>query len=127
MKNTSLVLRIDNRDFSGRISTYKFRKELTYGKVITTLDGEELFRNKRLRPVLTFSLIPYSEQTSVRDYEILSQCIFDVVYTDTDTNTIEKRKMRLVTSLDDIFLLDSVDGRRYYKGGEIQLRATKVE
>ena len=122
----SVVLRIDNRIFTGRLSTYRVTKEVTYSKVITTLEGEEICRGQRKRPIITFSMLPYTDSTASRDYEVLSQGIFDVVYTDTDTGFTETRRMRLASDLDHAFLLDSVDGKRRYRGGEIILRSTTV-
>ncbi len=122
----SIVLRIDNRIFTGRLSTYRVTKEVTYSKVITTIDGDEIYRGLQRRPIVTFSMLPYSDSTAMRDYEVLSQGQYEVVYTDTDTGLTETRMMRLVTNLEHVFLLDSINGKRYYRGGEITLRATSV-
>lgn len=124
---TSLTLRIDNRIFSKMISTYSLSKEVTYASTITTASGKEIYRNRRYRPILTFSLIPYSDAIASRDYQILKQGEYEVVYTDPEDNCIKTTTMRLVSNLENVFLLDSVNGKRYYRGGDIQLRAIEVE
>lgn len=124
---TSLTLIIDNRIFSDKISTFNVTKEITYAKVMKTLNGKEVYRNKQERAILTFSLLPYCDATAERDYEVLHKGEFVVQYTDPDTMYLKTQVMRIVSNLDRAFLLDSVNGRRYYKGENIILRAIEVE
>ena len=119
----SITFEIDETVFDTRLSTYNVTKEIKYQNVITTLDGTEHPIGMKKRTVITFSLLPYDDDSAADDYEVLSSSPLSVEYTDPYTGETQTENMRVDTDLESVFLLDSVDGNRYYKGGEITLRA----
>ena len=120
----NMTLTINGRDYSQRISTYTASREITYRKVITTLDDAEHAYPATPRPTLTFSLWPMHDAQERQFYDDLSALIISVTYTDPhDGAGTVTRNMRVVSNIDVAFALDSIDGHRYYKGGEITLRA----
>lgn len=115
------MLVIDGLDLQSRLSTFDATQEVSYKKIITTLDDTEHPYTGTLRPVLTFSLLPATEEEDAELYETLKRLVFNVEYTERGVEVA--RKMRLVSNLQSVFLLKSSDGKKRYKGGEIQLRA----
>lgn len=118
---------LNTRDFSTRLAKYKLRKVVEPGKLVKTLDGTEHVVSKT-RDELTIRLIPSSESTATSDYTALSALVFSATYTDpyitvNNSHSVTKT-LRVVSDLDAVFGLKSVDGNRYYKGGDIVLRAT---
>lgn len=118
-----VTLRVNGLDLSNRLSTYSVTQEITYRKVITTLDDVEHPYPGAKRTVIDFSLFPMTDEESTKLYTALSDLVFDTSYTDPHTYADESKRMRLVSNLESVFLLLSVDGKRRYKGGTIQLRA----
>ena len=124
-----VTLVINGRDFSSRLSTYRVEQEITYPDMLTTMDGTEHYGKPYRRDVIYFSLFPFDDDTANQDYSILSDSSLSVNYTNPQADSSEKlyKEMKLYSSLSAVFGLRSVNGKRYYKGGEIALRATMVE
>lgn len=122
----NITLTINNRSFGDRLSTYEVDKEVTYKRVTTTIAGREIVKNKRVRPIVIFSLLPYTDSTAAADYNVLKSSTLTVTFTDPDTGNTLTKDMRIDSDLSHIFMLDSVDGNRYYKGGLITLRSNDV-
>ncbi len=124
-----VILLINGRVFSPRLSTYSVEQEISYAKVITTADGTEHSSPPKFRDIVRFSLFPFNDEEANKDYIALSAPFLMVSYTDpsVDRGIKEFRKMRLDSNLNRIFGLRSIDGNRYYKGGEIVLRAVNTE
>ena len=124
-----VTLVINGRDFSARISTYRVEQEITYPDMLTTMDGTEHYGKPYRRDVIYFSLFPFDDDTANQDYLVLSDSSLSVNYTNPQADNAEKlyKEMKLYSSLSAVFGLRSVNGKRYYKGGEISLRATMVE
>ena len=124
-----VTLKINGRDFSTRLSTYRVEQEITYPDMLTTMDGTEHYGKPYRRGVIYFSLFPFDDDTANQDYSILSDSSLSVNYTNPQADNAEKlyKEMKLYSSLSAVFGLRSVNGKRYYKGGEIALRATMVE
>lgn len=120
-----VVLTANGRDFSGRLSAYSMQKEVEETRLIKTLDGAE-HAAQRTRDVVTFSLIPFSDATATEDYNALRDMQFVTEYTDTFSDMTASQEMRVVSNLDAVFGLRSIDGNRYYKGGTITLRAVRT-
>ena len=120
MINMDITLTIDGLALSSRLSTYSVTQGVTYRKIITTLDETEHPYPGKIRPIINFSLIPGTDEDDAILYETLEKLIFNVVYTEKGEDVT--RKMRLVSNLESVFLLKSVDGKRRYKQGTIQLR-----
>ena len=116
----NIELTINGVDFSRKLSAYRVTQEVTYDKVLNTIDGKELSVGKRVRDVVSFSLFPLTENESEIYYSALTDGTIVAKYTKNGTTTEE---MRLASNLESAFLLNSVDGQRRYKGGEIVLRA----
>ena len=124
-----VTLVINGRDFSPRLSTYRVEQEVTYPDMLTTMDGTEHYGKPYKRDVIYFSLFPFDDDTANQDYAVLSDSSLSVNYTNPQADNAEKlyKEMKLYSSLSAVFGLRSVNGKRYYKGGEIALRATMVE
>lgn len=120
MIDMDITLIIHGLVLSSRLSTYSVTQEVTYRKIITTLDETEHPYPGKIRPIINFSLIPGTDEDDEILYNTLKNLIFNVIYTENGADVI--RKMRLVSSLESVFLLTSVDGKRRYKNGAIQLR-----
>lgn len=111
-------------DLSGRLSTYSCRDEISYRKIITTLDGVEHPYPARTRKVISFTLFPLTESENAALFDKLKKLIFSVKFTDTQSGDDVTKQMRVSSNVENAFALRSVDGNRYYKGSTIQLRAT---
>ena len=124
-----VTLKINGRDFSSRLSTYRVEQEVTYPDMLTTMDGTEHYGKPYRRDVIYFSLFPFDDDTANQDYAVLSDPSLSVNYTNPQADNAEKlyKEMKLYSSLSAVFGLRSVNGKRYYKGGEIALRSTMVE
>ena len=124
-----VTLEINGRDFSPRLSTYRVEQEVSYPDMLTTMDGTEHYGKPYRRDVIYFSLFPFDDDTSNQDYIVLSDSSLSVNYTNPQEEGAEKlyREMKLYSNLSSTFGLRSVNGKRYYKGGEIALRATMIE
>ena len=124
-----VTLEINGRDFSSRLSTYRVEQEVTYPDMIVTMDGTEHYGKQYKRDVVYFSLFPFDDDTANQDYAVLSDSSLSVNYTNPQSDNAEKlyKEMKLYSSLSAAFGLRSTNGKRYYKGGEIALRATMVE
>lgn len=124
-----VTLEINGRDFSSRLSTYRVEQEVTYPDMIMTMDGTEHYGKPYKRDVVYFSLFPFDDDTANQDYMVLADSSLYVNYTNPQADNAEKlyREMKLYSNLSSAFGLRSVNGKRYYKCGEIALRATMVE
>lgn len=124
-----VTLEINGRDFSSRLSTYRVEQEVTYPDMLTTMDGTEHYGKPYKRDVIYFSLFPFDDDTANQDYMVLVDTSLTVNYTNPQTTDSEKlyKPMKLFSNLSAAFGLSSVNGKRYYKGGEIALRSTLVE
>ena len=117
-----VTLIVNGLNLSSKLSTYSVTEEVTYRKVITTLDDVEHPYPGAKRTTITFSLFPMTDDESAELYGALSALVFDATYTNQYKGADETNRVRLITNLESSFALKSVDGKRRYKGGEIQLR-----
>lgn len=117
-----ITLIVNGLDLSEKLSTYSVTEEVTYRKVITTLDDVEHPYPGATRTTITFSLLPLTGEESAALYNALRYLAFDSTYTNPNKGVDETKRVRLMTNIESIFALKSVDGKRRYKGGEIQLR-----
>ena len=115
-----VTLKIDGFSVSERLATYSVTEEVEYSSVITTLDGVEHPCGGTLRPIVNFTLLPGTEEEDTALYEKLRNLVVSTTYTHRGKDYT--KKMRLVSNLESVFLLTSVDGKRRYKSGTIQLR-----
>lgn len=115
-----ITLTIDGLDLKSRVSTYSVTQEVTYRKVITTLDETEHPYPGAIRPIVNFSLMPGTDEEDSELYTTLKRLIYSVTYMENGAELT--KRMRLVSNLESLFLLKSVDGKRRYKNGVIQLR-----
>ena len=124
-----VTLKINGRDFSSRLSTYRVEQEVTYPDMLTTMDGTEHYGKPYRRDVIYFSLFPFDDDTANHDYMVLVDTSLTVNYTNPQATDSEKlyKPMKLYSNLSSVFGLRSVNGKRYYKGGEIALRSTLSE
>lgn len=116
-----VTLILNGLDLSNKLSTYNVAQEISYRKVITTLDNVEHAYRGVMRPIVTFSLLPLTDDEYTSLYNKVQNHVFEVTYTDRGREYT--KQMRIVSNLDAQFLLMSVDGKRRWKSGAIQLRA----
>lgn len=123
-----VTLTIDGRNFASRLSTYSVSKEVSYSKTVTTINGKERYFGRRDRDVVVFSLIPTTELDALADYNALKNGVVTVNCSEPHYLGGVKRnvQMAVVSNLDSVFLLKSINGKVYYSGGEITLRALDV-
>ena len=117
-----VTLIVNGLNLSSKLSTYSVAEEVTYRKVITTLDDVEHPYPGAKRTTITFSLFPMTDEESTELYNKIGALVFDATYTNQYKGADETNRVRLITNLESSFALKSVDGKRRYKGGEIQLR-----
>ena len=117
-----IVLSVNGLDLHRKLSTYTMTKDVSYRKVIITLDEVEHPYPGAQKAVVTFSLLPMTDSESTELYDALYPLIIPVTFTNPYTSMSETRQMRVVSSIESVFALLSVDGKRRYKGGKIQLR-----
>lgn len=117
-----VTLIVNGLNLSSKLSTYSVTEEVTYRKVITTLDDVEHPYPGAKRTTITFSLFPMTDEESTELYNKLGALVFDATYTNQYKSVDETNRVRLITNLESSFALKSIDGNRRYKGGEIQLR-----
>ena len=117
-----VTLIVNGLDLSSKLSTYSVTEEVTYRKVITTLDDVEHPYPGAKRTTITFSLFPMTDEESTELYNKLGALVFDATYTNQYKSVDETNRVRLITNLESSFALKSIDGKRRYKGGEIQLK-----
>lgn len=124
-----VTLEINGRDFSSRLSTYRVEQEITYSNVLTTMDGTEHYGKTMIRDTVRFSLLPFDDGTAAEDCATLTKSELEVNYTVPQAGGSLKQNiaMKLQSNLNAAFGLRSVNGKRYYKGSEIVLRAINVE
>lgn len=118
-----VTLKIAGVDFSSRVSTYTVTKEVTYRKIVTTLDDVEHAYPGKMRDILAVSLFPMTEDEATALYTALNTFSVTVIYTDPNkSGATSTKKMRVTSNIEQVFALMSVDGKRRYKGGTIELR-----
>ena len=71
-------------------------------------------------------IIEDTETTSISNDERMKKKL-QCVHTRDHSSAIKEKEMRLISDLESIFLLDSIDGKRRYKGATITLRQTGVD
>lgn len=116
-----ITLRINNIDFSNKLSKYEVQNVVETVDTVTTFDGTE-HTASRERSIIVFSLIPLTESETKMFYQALAMTPAEVIYTnpaiDADLNAV----FNVQTSINSAFALRSVTGDRYYKGSTITLR-----
>lgn len=117
-----LTLTVNGLDLHKVLSTYSVAQEVSYPEVITTLDNVEHPYFGKRRTIITFSLLPMTDAESSNLYDALADLIFNTTYQNPHTNAVETKRVRLMSDLEASFALLSIDGKRRYKGGTIQLR-----
>lgn len=118
-----VVLTFRDVDFAPFLATYKVNHEINYARQVTALDGTEYTTHGTRRPIVSFTLRAMSDTQAGTFYAALSTLTGTATYTDPYlSGETQTARMRLASDLEAVFGLRSVDGNRYYKGGEIQLR-----
>lgn len=117
-----ITLKIGTLDVHERLSAYSVQREVSYSKIIVTMDDDEHAVRSKDRYVVKFSLFPMTEDEATAYCNALRASAIDVTFSDPYTKSDVTKTMRATSSLDAAFALVSVDGKRRYKGGEIQMR-----
>ena len=118
----NITLRFGTLDVHEKASTFNVRREVRYSKVITTMDETEHAARSKDRYIVETSFFPMTEIEATEYCSALSESTVSVTFTDPYTGTDTVKTMRATSNLDAAFALVSVDGKRRYKGGTIQLR-----
>ena len=119
----NVTFKIGTLDLSSKLSTYKVTWEVSYQKIITTLDNVEHPFSAQKRAIVDFSLLPLDDDLASSVYDALAEQTQTVIFTDPYTASDLVRTMRLTSNLEASYGLKSVNGKRYYKGGKLQMRA----
>lgn len=117
-----ITLKLGTLDVHKKVSTYSVQRDVSYGKIIVTMDDVEHAVRSKDRYVVAFSLFPMTEDEATAYCNAMSASTVEVTFSDPYTKTDVVKTMRVTSNLDAAFALLSVDGKRRYKGGEIQLR-----
>ena len=120
-----VLFRIGSTDYRALLSTYRVTYEVEFASTITAINGTE-YGKPKFRPIITFSLIPLTDAQSAALFNAVKGSSVSVQYTDPNFNATRTASMKIASNLDSAFGLRSVDGNRYYKGGEIVLRQRTV-
>jgi hypothetical protein len=117
-----ITLKIGTLDVHEKVSTFSAQREVSYGKIIVTMDDVERAVRSKDRYVVKFSLFPMTEDEATAYCNALHASTIEATFSDPYTKTDMVKTMRVTSNLDAAFALVSVDGKRRYKGGEIQMR-----
>lgn len=117
-----ITLKLGALDVHEKVSTYNVRREVSYSKVITTMDDTEHATRSKDRYIVETSFFPMTEAESTEYYNALTGDTVSVTFTDPYSGADTVKTMRVTRDLDAAFALVSVDGNRRYKGGAVQLR-----
>lgn len=116
---------INGVDYSEKLSTYSVIYEPEYPTVIRTIDGTEHFGALKWRPTVTFTLRPLTETETNALFSGIAR-VNTVVFTDPQENVTKTAYMRFTSEMRSAFGVSSINGNRYYKGGEMILRGISV-
>ena len=116
-----ITLILEHIDLHERLSTYSVSEEVSYRKIITTLDEVEHPYQGHSRPIISFSLFPSTEEEDQSLFLVLNKLVFPATFS-LRGNNVTKR-VRVDGGFESTFLLRSIDGKRRYRGGEIVLRS----
>lgn len=119
-----VTLTFNNYDFSPLLSKYRCYHAVEVADSLTAIDGTE-YVAMRKRPMIEFSLMPLTDEQAQDVYDALSVITAEATYTDPHRGEAIS-VMNLKSDLDAVFLLSSIDGNRYYRGGTIVLRSRTV-
>ena len=117
-----ITLKLGALDVHEKVSTYNVRREVSYSKVITTMDDTEHAARSKDRYIVETSVFPMTEAESTVYYNALMGDTISVTFTDPYSGADIVKTMRVTSDLGAAFALVSVDGNRRYKGGAVQLR-----
>jgi protein-tyrosine-phosphatase len=118
----NITLKIGALDMHEKLSTYSVQQEVSYSKIIVTMDDEKHAARSKDRYVVTFSLFPMTEDEATTYCNALRASAIDITFSDPYTKSVVTKTMRVTSNLDAAFALLSVNRKRKYKGGEIQMR-----
>ena len=119
------TFKISGEDFSQKIIDLSFPKEVTYRKVVETLDGKEHNLGRKIRPIIQFRLMISSELTA-DDFGALVATPLMVQYVDPDVG-LRQAEFRLDSDLSKIFAVwNCIDESNWYYSEPITLRAVEV-
>ena len=116
---------INGHDWSDKLSTYDVTHNIEYSDSLTALDGTE-YAASRIRPIITTSFIPLSDDESAELYNDLSLAVVNIVYSNPHFNENQNGEFRVMANLSATFGIRSVNGKRYYKGDRITFRQRTV-
>lgn len=121
----NITLTLNGVDFSPKLSTYSFRREIKYRTVQVTLDNKERHIGKSNRAVLEFSMFPLKGVDVKTYYNALNANTIQGVCYDPTSHATVTLSFVLDSDISEAFALHSVDGNDYYKGTPIRLRGVQ--
>lgn len=123
---TGLTYIINGLDLSNKIASYSMRKMPKTSEVLESLGGTEYAFYGDTQTEVTASFFPMTETEATAFYDAVRSGKFQLTYTNTyGGGETETRSFRLVSDLEAVFLLLSVDGKRRYSGAPVQVRTSK--
>ena len=123
---TGLTYIINGLDLSGKIASYSVRKIPDTSEVMRSIGGTEYAFFGDMQTEVTASFFPMTETEAAAFLDAVRPGKFNLTYTDTYSGgKTETRSFRVISDLEAVFLLLSVDGKRRYSGAPIQLRTSR--
>ena len=116
---------LDDVDYSPYLTEYAVSHAIEAKETMTAIDGTE-YTVTQIRPSITFSLDPLSDEQSESLYRILSKASIRVLYTDPYLGDNQFTVMRAISEINSAFIIRSTGGNRYYRGNSITLRSRTV-
>lgn len=117
---------IGSLTLTNRLASLTVSKEITYKSVVTTRDGVEKPKNQFIRTIINFTLLPSTPTQIAALFTALSGTGLSVTYYDPYKGQDQTKNFRLMGTIEELFLIDAVDGNFYYSGKPIQLRQNGV-
>lgn len=119
------IFNINGQDFSRIVTDISYSKEVSYRKVVETIDGKEHGFGRRIRPVIQFRIM-ISREHMPADYEALTKVPLIVEYDDPDAG-YRKAEFRLDDDLSKVFAVwNCVDQANWFHSEAITLRSVEV-
>ena len=94
-----IMLKIGTLYTHNKLSTYSVQREITYDKVITTMDGVEHASRNKDRYIVSFSFFPMTEIEATEYCSALSGSTVSVTFTDPYTGTDIVKTMRATSTV----------------------------
>lgn len=125
MIDKDFVFKLADMDLSDKVMALTVTGEVTFSKVITTLDGVEHPYPARTRKLVTVDFGMLTEDEATEIYTLLNERAgrIGVGFEDpTNGGAMSHITARVTSNIELVFKLVSIDGKRRYRGGSLEFR-----